>query len=80
MPPVGLMCAKIETGTLPEDPADRLEPFALRHRSQISALSAAVQIRRFRRCRITLHLRLKGKVLRRSVELTVKSRRWEDVD
>jgi hypothetical protein len=55
-----------------------LSPSPLRHRSQISALSAAVKKRRFRRCLITLHLRLNGKVLRRPVEVTTYSRRSGD--
>ena len=64
MPPVGQMCAKIEDEFLPKTRLIDLSPSPLRQRSQISALSAAVKKRRFRRCRITLHLRLKGKVLR----------------
>src|SRR4029077_5853576 len=74
MPPVGQMCAKIDDEFLPKTRPIDLIPSPLRHRSQISALSAAVKKRRFRRSLITLHLRLKGKVLRRPVEVTVISR------
>ena len=64
MPRVGQMCAKIEEELLPKTRPIDLSPSPLRHRSQISALSDAVKKRRFPRCPITLHLRLKGKVLR----------------
>jgi hypothetical protein len=64
MPPVGLMCAKIEDELLPKTRPIDLSPSPLRQRAQISALSTAVKKRRFRRCLITLHLHLKGKVLR----------------
>ena len=66
---------------LAEDPADRLEPFALVAIGPRSRHShAAVKKRRFRRCRITLHLRL-GKVkccadrLRSPPEAAVQGRR-----
>src|SRR5688572_23959434 len=71
MPPVGLMWAKIEEDLLPKARAIVQRPCPCRHRSQISALSAAVKNRRFGRSRMTLHLRLKGKVLRSLVEVTV---------
>jgi hypothetical protein len=73
MPPVGQMCAKIDDELLPKTRPIDLSPSPLRHRSQISALSAAVKKRRFPRCLITLHLHLKGKVLRSPVEVTAKN-------
>jgi hypothetical protein len=73
MPPFGLMCAKIEDEALPNARPIDFSPSPRRHRSHISALSAAVKKRRFRRSPITLHLPLKGKVLRRPVETTEKS-------
>jgi hypothetical protein len=72
IPPLGLMCAKIEDEVLPNTRPIDFSPSPLRHRSHISALSAAVKKRRFRRSPITLHLPLKGKVLRRPVETTAK--------
>ena len=43
MPPVGLMCEKIEPELLPKTRPIDLSPSPFCHRSQISALSAAVQ-------------------------------------
>src|SRR5258706_10510914 len=47
MPPVGQMCAKIEDELLPKTRPIDLSPSPLRHRSQISVLSAAVKKRRW---------------------------------
>ena len=75
MPPLGLMCAKIEDEVLPNTRPIDFSPSPRRHRSHISALSPVVKKRRFRRSPITLHLPLKGKVLRRPFEITSKSGR-----
>jgi hypothetical protein len=50
------MCAKIDDEVLPKARPIVQSPSPRRHRSQISALSAAVKNRRFRHCRMTLHL------------------------
>src|SRR5262249_54997573 len=58
MPPVGQRCAKIDDELLPKTRPIDFRPSPFCHRSQISALSAAVKKRRFHRSRITLHLPL----------------------